>query len=375
MINKFLLDAFKTDQVNWFKKHDYSIDSLCTNPYRGQISFIACYHGNKNIPTQDISTGLYTLNFDRSNHYGIHLPNQYVKADKRIEKPCPTSNFYEVLYSNISIYEEAPFMFQDIGINYKPYFINECAYAFNLFLLWDYHKCPSIKSIDNKNNLLTFDIDSDLEPITNYFTVTNLSMAPNLEFTFKRIDKIEHHGNPSHLRCTYKLVNVRTTIFDTVRSDEKNKHKAIWEMTDEEKEAFNKTCSGTIDFTWIIDPSKVKIKVENCTYEGADYTAESKCVHGFDLRPTDKDTTDPVNHPNHYEMVGPFESFDIIVESLGIDGARQFCQGNIIKYQTRYKEKNGEEDLKKRHWYSRMDQMLAKCKTIKDYYKLKESDF
>lgn len=85
--------------------------------------------------------------------------------------------------------------------------------------------------------------------------------------------------------------------------------------------------------------------------------------------------TDPVNHPNHYEMVGPFESFDIIVESLGIDGARQFCQGNIIKYQTRYKDKNGEEDLKKRHWYSRMDQMLAKCKTIKDYYKLKESDF
>lgn len=84
---------------------------------------------------------------------------------------------------------------------------------------------------------------------------------------------------------------------------------------------------------------------------------------------------DPVNHPNHYEMVGPFESFDIIVESLGIYGARQFCQGNIIKYQTRYKEKNGEEDLKKRHWYDRMDQMLAKCKTIEDYYKLKESDF
>lgn len=86
-------------------------------------------------------------------------------------------------------------------------------------------------------------------------------------------------------------------------------------------------------------------------------------------------SSDPVNHPNHYEMVGPFESFDIIVESLGIYGARQFCQGNIIKYQTRYKQKNGEEDLKKRHWYSRMDQMLAKCKTIEDYYKLKKSDF
>ena len=101
---------------------------------------------------------------------------------------------------------------------------------------------------------------------------------------------------------------------------------------------------------------------------------ESKSVRSFDLRETGNDA-DPVNHPNHYEMVGPFESFDIIVESLGIYGARQFCQGNIIKYQTRYKEKNGEEDLKKRHWYDRMDQMLAKCETIEDYYKLKESDF
>lgn len=101
---------------------------------------------------------------------------------------------------------------------------------------------------------------------------------------------------------------------------------------------------------------------------------ESKSVRSFDLRAKGNDA-DPVNHPNHYEMVGPFESFDIIVESLGIYGARQFCQGNIIKYQTRYKEKNGEEDLRKRHWYSRMDQMLSKCKTIEDYYKLKESDF
>lgn len=317
MINKIILDTFKTDQVNWFKKHDYSINSLCADPYRGQISFIACYHGDKNIPTQDISTGLYILNFNRSNRYGIHLPNQYVKADKHIEKPFPTANFYEVLYSNISIYEAPPFMFQDIAIHYKPYFINECASAFEQFLLWDYHKGPQIKSIDNRNNLLTFVIDSDLEPITNYFTVTNLPMAPNLKFTFKRIDKIEHHGNPSNLRCTYKLVNVRNDVINNY---------------------------------------------------------ESKSVRSFDLRATGNDT-DPVNHPNHYEMVGPFESFDIIVESLGIDGARQFCQGNIIKYQTRYREKNGEEDLKKRHWYSRMDQMLAKCKTIEDYYKLKKSDF
>lgn len=373
MINKFLLDAFKTDQVNWFKKHDYSINSLCADPYSGQISFMACYHGNKNIPPQDISTALYTLNFDRSNRYGIRLPNQYVKADKHINKPCCTSNFYEVLYSNIAFYEEPLFTFQDINIHYKPYFINECAYAFTQFLLWDYHKGPQIKSIDNKNNLLTFVIDSDLEPITNYFTVTNLSMAPNLEFVFKRIDKTEHHGDPSNLRCTYQLANVRTTIFDTVRSDKKWKTEYLCKKLTDEEEDLKNSYIGSCDVEFVKDPVKVAVKYEGQTYDVID-NYESKSVTSFDLHPIGNDA-DPVNHPNHYEMVGPFESFDIIVESLGIDGARQFCQGNIIKYQTRYREKNGEEDLKKRHWYSRMDQMLAKCKTIEDYYKLKESDF
>ena len=333
MINKIILDTFKTDTVNWFKEHDYSINSLCADPYRGQISFIACYHGNKNVPTKEIFKALYTLNFNRSNHYGIRLPNLYLIADKRIEKPCRTSNFYEVLYSNISIYEKTPFMFKDIDIHFKPYFINECAYAFEQFLLWDYHKGPSIESIDNKNNLLTFVIDSDLEPITKYFTVTNLPCAQNLEFTFKRIDKIEHHRDPSNLRCTYQLVNVRTTIFDTTSSDINRKAEYLCKkLTDEEEDIRN-------------------------------------------ILSEPKSSTDPVNHPNHYEMVGPFESFDIIVESLGIENARYFCQGNIIKYQVRYREKNGEEDLKKRHWYDRMDQMLAKCKDIEDYYKLKESDF
>lgn len=336
MINELILDAFKTDRVNWFKEHDYSIDSLCVNPYRGQISFIACYHGNKNVPTKDISTVLYTLNFNRSNRYGIRLPNLYVKVDKRIEKPCCTSNFYEVLYSNISIYEKTPFIFQDTDIHFKPYFINECAYAFDRFLLWDYHKYSSIKLIDNRNNLLAFVIDSDLEPITNYFTVTNFPCAPNLEFTFKRIDKIEHHGNPSNLECTYRLVKVRTTIFDTARSDINWKAEYLCKKLTDEEEDLKSNSIGSCDVKFV---------------------------------------KDPVNHPNHYEMVGPFESFDIIVESLGIEGARYFCQGNVIKYQTRYKQKNGEEDLRKRHWYSKMDQMLAKCKTIEDYYKLKESDF
>lgn len=122
-----------------------------------------------------------------------------------------------------------------------------------------------------------------------------------------------------------------------------------------------------------VDKSKYSVRPKNLTAACGDQTL--KFVGYITDDGFDSPTQDPVNHPNHYEMVGPFESFDAIVESLGIDGARYFCQGNIIKYQMRYKQKNGEEDLKKRHWYSRMDQMLAKCKTIEDYYKLKESDF
>ena len=139
------------------------------------------------------------------------------------------------------------------------------------------------------------------------------------------------------------------------------------------EEDLKNNCIGSCDVEFVKDPVKLTVKYDGKTYDVIN-KYKSKSVRSFDLRETGNDT-DPVNHPNHYEMVGPFESFDIIVESLGIYGARQFCQGNIIKYQTRYKEKNGEEDLKKRHWYDRMDQMLAKCKTIEDYYKLKESDF
>lgn len=231
MINKIIFDAFKTDRINWFKENNYSINSLWANPYKGEIGFIACYHGNKNVPTRDVSTALYSIDFNRSNHYGVRLPNHYAKADRHIEKPCRTSNFYEVLYSNIKLYEAPPFMFQDLAIHFKPYSIKDCAYTFAQFLQWDYHGVVSIRDIDTKYNLLTLDIDADLVPITNYFTVVNLPSTPDLEFTFKRIDKNKQLVGDC-LTCTYQLTNVRTTIFDEVCSDKDDKHKPVWEMTD-----------------------------------------------------------------------------------------------------------------------------------------------
>ena len=316
MINELILDAFKKDRISEFEQKGYSVSNVLTNQYGGVLCFhVYVPYGKKHFGDK-IATEVYTLDLSRSNHYGIILPYQYVKAELRIKRWDYTSDYYSVTYNNIVMYDEIPFVSQyGYEVHFKPYSVKDCAYMFEQFMRWDYRRHVQINSIDTKHNLLIFDIDSDLEPITRRFTVTNLPSTPNLEFTFERIDVTKDFENPSRIACTYHLVNVT--------------HQSL-------------------------------------IYEYLDKSRKAK---------TDEEKEDPVNHPNHYEMVGPFESFDIIVESLGIDGARQFCQGNIIKYQTRYREKNGEEDLKKRHWYSRMDQMLAKCKTIEDYYKLKESDF
>lgn len=58
---------------------------------------------------------------------------------------------------------------------------------------------------------------------------------------------------------------------------------------------------------------------------------------------------DNVNHPQHY--VGAIEVIDYIEDKLGADGFESYCVGNIIKYVSRYKKKNGLEDLKKAQWY------------------------
>jgi hypothetical protein len=53
---------------------------------------------------------------------------------------------------------------------------------------------------------------------------------------------------------------------------------------------------------------------------------------------------DSVNHPAHY--TAGIECFDFISSHK-----MSFAQGNVIKYVTRYKQKNGVEDLKKARWY------------------------
>ena len=63
-----------------------------------------------------------------------------------------------------------------------------------------------------------------------------------------------------------------------------------------------------------------------------------------------KETQDNVNSPNHYTTT----SIECIVAMEAMLSPEEFIgylRGNIFKYQWRYKQKNGVEDLKKAQWY------------------------
>ena len=60
---------------------------------------------------------------------------------------------------------------------------------------------------------------------------------------------------------------------------------------------------------------------------------------------------DNVNHPQHY-IHGGIETIDVIAAwTDGLNGIEAVCAGNAIKYLSRWKDKNGIEDLKKAEWY------------------------
>lgn len=71
-----------------------------------------------------------------------------------------------------------------------------------------------------------------------------------------------------------------------------------------------------------------------------------------DLYATKKDL---VNHPAHY-TVGNIETIEYIEDKLTPEMLEGYFAGNIIKYLSRYRHKNGVEDLKKARWY--LDRML-----------------
>lgn len=59
---------------------------------------------------------------------------------------------------------------------------------------------------------------------------------------------------------------------------------------------------------------------------------------------------DNVNRPSHYTF-GKIECIDYIRDKMTPEEFQGFCIGNILKYVSRHKHKNGVEDLKKAQVY------------------------
>lgn len=59
---------------------------------------------------------------------------------------------------------------------------------------------------------------------------------------------------------------------------------------------------------------------------------------------------DVVNRPKHYADK-EIEVIDYIQDTLTNEGFEDYCIGNIIKYVSRYRHKNGTEDLMKARYY------------------------
>jgi hypothetical protein len=66
---------------------------------------------------------------------------------------------------------------------------------------------------------------------------------------------------------------------------------------------------------------------------------------------------DVVNHPAHYNS-GKIEVIAIIEDQLTLEEFRGYIKGNVLKYITRERHKNGLEDLKKARWY--LDRLIKR---------------
>lgn len=63
----------------------------------------------------------------------------------------------------------------------------------------------------------------------------------------------------------------------------------------------------------------------------------------------EEERKDMVNHPSHYG--GGIEVIDYIRDKLTPEGFTEYCCGNVLKYISRWRKKDGVQDLKKAQVY------------------------
>lgn len=85
--------------------------------------------------------------------------------------------------------------------------------------------------------------------------------------------------------------------------------------------------------------------VVQCEHCGAKFPMTSEMYLCSDI-----DTpSDPVNNPSHY--VGKIECIDYLRDKLTPEEFTGFCIGNVLKYSSRWRKKDGLQDLKKAKVY------------------------
>ena len=82
---------------------------------------------------------------------------------------------------------------------------------------------------------------------------------------------------------------------------------------------------------------------------------------------------DMVDHPPHYTQ-GNIECIDAIRAAVeGLSGFEAYCSGTMLKYNWRWKHKNGIEDLDKLIWYAeRLKSEIAKKQDVVQILKMKK---
>ena len=90
-----------------------------------------------------------------------------------------------------------------------------------------------------------------------------------------------------------------------------------------------------------------------------------KMLHEESFKKKQKILKDMVNHPEHYNK-GKFETYDVIVDTLGKYEAISYCQGNILKYIMRMWNKDKPlQDAEKAEWYLKaMIKLLKETKGV-----------
>ena len=125
-------------------------------------------------------------------------------------------------------------------------------------------------------------------------------------------------------------------------------------VVDKESLLYNKTVElievSDEAYIFYYEPRKLKLVVHKDSIQRT-VEWESSPDRGEENLSMKFDEIDNVNHPAHYQTPGGIECIDMISSTLGEEGFSNYCQGNIIKYVVRYRQKGGIESLQKARWY------------------------